>query len=158
MPPRGKQKITTKESPSKDGDTSGEPRRSLDDAPKLALLLSRHESGMMTQRKSPHHKNDDDVSKICQTSDMEPKSSHKNSTGHSRALDQQSDADIDTSETSDAYHLPMSQAAKTPEFTFRKEPSDIDKLVMVIGSLTTSMHESHESELKFHEDEQKNCK
>jgi hypothetical protein len=46
-----------------------------------------------------------------------------------------------------------SQAAKTPEFTFRKEPSDIDKLVMAIGSLTTSMHESCESEQKFHEDE-----
>jgi hypothetical protein len=45
----------------------------------------------------------------------------------------------------------VQQAAKTPEFTFRKEPSDIDKLV--IGSLTTSMNESHESELKFHEDE-----
>jgi hypothetical protein len=67
------------------------------------------------------------------------------------------------SETSDAYHLPtllkyctMSQATKTPEFTFRKEPSDIDKLVMAIGSLTTSMHESCESELKFCEDEQKN--
>jgi hypothetical protein len=48
-----------------------------------------------------------------------------------------------------------SQAAKTPEFTFRK---DIDKLVMAIGSLTTSMNESHKSELKFHEDEQKNRK
>jgi Zn-dependent metalloprotease len=63
------------------------------------------------------------------------------------------------------YHLPMSskyctmsQAAKTPEFTFRKEPSDIDKLVMAIGSLTTSMHESHKSKLKFHEDERKNHK
>jgi hypothetical protein len=91
---------------------------------------------------------------------MEPKSSCQNSTGHDSALDQQSDADVDTSETSDAYHLPMSlkyrmmlQAAKTPEFAFRKEPSDIDKLVMAIGSLTTSMHESCESKLKFCEDE-----
>jgi hypothetical protein len=33
------------------------------------------------------------------------------------------------------YHM-TSQAAKTPEFTFRKERSDIDKLVMAIGSLT----------------------
>jgi hypothetical protein len=53
----------------------------------------------------------------------------------------------------------MLQAAKTPEFTFRKEPSDIhvDKLVMAIGSLTTSMNESCKSELKFREDEQENC-
>jgi hypothetical protein len=64
MPPRGKQKIMTKESPSKDGDASGEPRRSPDDAPKLVSSLSHHESGAMTQRKSPCHKNDDDVSKI----------------------------------------------------------------------------------------------
>jgi hypothetical protein len=102
---------------------------------------------------------DDDMSKIRQASDAEPKSSCKNSTGHERALDQQSDADVD------AYHLPMTskyrvmlQAAKTPEFTFRKEPSDIDKLVMAIGSLTTSMNESCESELKFREDERKNRK
>jgi hypothetical protein len=102
------------------------------------------------------------VSKIQQASDAEPKSSRKNSTGHERALDQQSDADVDASETSDVYHLPMtskyhmtSQAAKTPEFAFRKEPSDIDKLVMAIGSLTTSMNESCESELKFCEDGQK---
>jgi hypothetical protein len=108
----------------------------------------------MTQRKSPHHKHDNDVSKIRQASDAEPKSSCKNSTGHERAQDQQSDADVDT------YHLPttlkycaMSQAAKTPEFTFRKEPSDIDKLVMAIGSLTTSMNESRKSELKLHDDE-----
>jgi hypothetical protein len=40
-----------------------------------------------------------------------------------------------------------------PEFTLRKEPSDIDKLVMAIGSLTTSMNESCESEQKFREDE-----
>jgi hypothetical protein len=159
MPPRGKQKITTKESPSKDGDTSGEPKRPSDDAPKLVSSSSRRESGATMQRKSPCHKHDDDVSKIQCTSDAEPKSSHRNSTGHERALDQQSDADVDTSETSDAYHLPMaSQAAKTPEFTFRKEPSDIDKLVMAIGSLTTSMNESRESELKFREDERKNCK
>jgi hypothetical protein len=63
------------------------------------------------------------------------------------------------------YHLPTtskyratSQAAKTPEFTFRKEPSDIDKLVMAIGSLTTSMNESCKSKLKFCKDERKNCK
>jgi hypothetical protein len=155
MPPRGKQKITTKESLLKDGDASGEPKRPFDDTPKLASSSSRCESGVMTQRKSPHHKHDDDVSKIWQASDAEPKSSCKNSTGHERALDQQSDA----------YHLPMTlkyhvmlQAAKTPEFTFRKEPSDIDKLVMAIGSLTTSMNESRESKLKFHEDEWKNCK
>jgi hypothetical protein len=71
-----------------------------------------------------------------------------------------SDTDVDTSETSDVYNLPMSskyhmmsQAAKIPEFTFRKEPSDIDKLVMAIGSLTTSMHESCESKQKFCQDE-----
>jgi hypothetical protein len=52
------------------------------------------------------------------------------------------------------YHA-MSQAAKTPEFTFRKEPSDIDKLVMAIGSLTTSMNESRESELKFRKSDRK---
>jgi hypothetical protein len=45
----------------------------------------------------------------------------------------------------------MLQAAKTPEFTFRKEPSDIDKLIMAIGSLTTSMNESCKSELKMNE-------
>jgi hypothetical protein len=117
----------------------------------------------MMQRKYPCHKNDDDMSKVWQTLDAEPKSSCKNSTGYNRALDQQSDADVDVSEASDAYHLPMLlkycamlQAAKTPEFTFRKEPSDIDKLVMAIGSLTTSMHESHKSELKFCKDEWKN--
>jgi hypothetical protein len=144
MPPRGKQKITTKESLLKDGDTSGEPKRPSDNAPKLALSLSRCESSTTTQRKSPPHKHDNDVSKIRRASDTEPKSSRRNSTGHERALDQQSDADVDASETSDTYHLPMtlkyratSQAAKTPEFTFRKEPSDIDKLVMAIGSLTT---------------------
>jgi hypothetical protein len=48
------------------------------------------------------------------------------------------------------------RTAKTPEFTLRKEPSDIDKLVMAIGSLTTSMNESRESEQKFCEDERKN--
>jgi hypothetical protein len=47
MPPRGKQKIMTKESPLKDGDTSGEQRRSPDDTPKLALLLSCCKSGTM---------------------------------------------------------------------------------------------------------------
>jgi hypothetical protein len=163
MPPRGKQKITTRELPSKDGDAPGEPKRPSDDAPKLVSSLSCCESGATTQRKSPHHKHDDDVSKIQRASDAEPKSSCRNSTGHERALDQQSDADVDASETSDAYHLPTmlkyrvtSQAAKTPEFTFRKEPSDIDKLVMAIGSLTTSMNESHESKLKFHKDERKN--
>jgi hypothetical protein len=162
MPPRGKPKVTTKESPLKDGDVSGDPRRSPDDTPKLVLSLSHHESGTTTQRKSPRHKNDDDVSKVRQTSDAEPKSSHKNSTGHDRALDEQSDTGVDMSETSNTYNLPMSskycvtlQAAKIPEFTFRKEPSDIGKLVMAIGSLTTSMHESRESKLKFHEDEQK---
>jgi hypothetical protein len=102
---------------------------------------------------------------MCRRSDKpraEPKSSHKDSTGHERALDEQSDADVDASETSDTYHLPtllkyhtMLQAAKTPEFTFRKEPSDIDKLVMAIGSLTTSMHESRESEQKFCKDKRK---
>jgi hypothetical protein len=160
MPPRGKQKITTKESLSKDGDASGEPKRPSDDAPKLVSSSSHHESGTTTQRKSPHHKHDNDVSKIRQASDAEPKSSRRNSTGHERALDQQSDTDVDASETSDTYHLPMtskyrvtSQAAKTPEFTFRKDPSDIDKLVMAIGSLTTSMNESRESKLKFREDE-----
>jgi hypothetical protein len=157
MPPRGKQKITTKESLSKDGDAPSEPRRPSDNTPKLASSSSRHKSGVMTQRKSPRHKHDDDMSRIRRASDTEPKSSHRNSTGHERALDQQSDADVDTSETSDVYHLPtmlkyhaMSQAAKTPEFTFRKEPSDIDKLVMAIGSLT---NESRESELKFCKDE-----
>jgi hypothetical protein len=92
---------------------------------------------------------------------VEPKSSHKNSTGHKRAQEEQSDADVDMSETSDMYNLPMSskycttsQAAQTPEFTFRKEPSDIDKLVM---ALTTSMHESCESKLKLRKDERKYC-
>jgi hypothetical protein len=68
------------------------------------------------------------------------------STRHKRAQKEPSDADIDASDTSDMYNLPMLskyhaalQAAKTPEFTFRKEPSDIDKLVMAIGSLTTSI-------------------
>jgi hypothetical protein len=100
-----------------------------------------------------------DMSKVQQTLDAEPKSSHKNSTGHKRAQEEPSDADVDTSETSDMYNLPMSLkyrmtlwAAKTPEVTFRKEHSDIDKLVMAIGSLTTSMHESHESKQKFCED------
>jgi hypothetical protein len=106
MPPRGKQKVTTKESPSKDGDAPSEPRRPSDNAPKMAPSSSRHESGATTQRKSPHHKNDDDVSKIRQASDAEPKSSRRNSTGQERALDQQSDADVDASETSDMYHLP----------------------------------------------------
>jgi hypothetical protein len=116
------------------------------------------------QRKSPRHKHDDDVSKIRQALDAEPKSSRRNSNGHKRALDQQSDADVDASETSDMYHLPMTskyhvmlRAAKTPEFTLRKEPSDIDKLVMAIGSLTISMNESRESKQKFRKDEQKNC-
>jgi hypothetical protein len=103
MPPRGKQKITTKESPSKDGDVPREPRRPSDNAPKLAPLSSHRESGATTQRTSPRHKHDDDMSKIRQASDAEPKSSCRNSTGHERALDQQSDA----SETSDMYHLPM---------------------------------------------------
>jgi hypothetical protein len=110
---------------------------------------------MMTQRKSPCHKNDDDVSKDQQALDVEPKSLHKNSTGHNRALDEQSDADV--SETSDTYNLPMSlkyhvmlQAAKTPEFTFRKEPSDIDKLVMakavhesILDHLDPNFNDSH---------------
>jgi hypothetical protein len=42
-----------------------------------------------------------------------------------------------------------SRTAKTPEFTLRKEPSDIDKLVMAIGSLTASMNESRESKQKL---------
>jgi hypothetical protein len=99
MPPRGKQKITTKESLSKDGDAPREPRRPSDDTPKLAPSLSRRESGATMQRKSPCHEHDDDMSKIRQASDAEPKSSRRNSTGHERALDQQSDADVDASET-----------------------------------------------------------
>jgi hypothetical protein len=153
----------TKESLSKDSNVPSEPRRPSDYAPKMAPSSSHRESGAMMQRKSPHHKNDNDVSKIRQALDTEPKSSRRNSTGHERALDQQSDADVDASETSDTYHLPVtlkyrvtSRTAKTPEFTLRKEPSDIDKLVMAIGSLTTSMNESRESEQKFCEDEQKN--
>jgi hypothetical protein len=100
-------KITTKESPLKDGNVPNEPRRPSDDVPKLASSLSCRESGTTMQRKSPCHKHDDDVSKIQQASDTEPKSSRRNSTGHERALDQQSDADVDVSETSDVYHLPM---------------------------------------------------
>jgi hypothetical protein len=109
------------------------------------------------RKESCHITNDDDVSKIRQASDAEPKSSRRNSTGQERALDQQSDADVDASEISDAYHLPTtSRTAKTPEFTIRKEPSDIDKLVMAIGSLTTSMNESRKSKQKFRKDERKN--
>jgi hypothetical protein len=73
MLPRGKQKIMTKESLSKDGDVSGEPKRHSDDAPKLALSLSCCKSGVMMQRKSPRHKHDDDVSKIRQASDTKPR-------------------------------------------------------------------------------------
>jgi hypothetical protein len=110
MPPKGKQKIMTKESPSKDSDVSGDLRKSPDDTTKLASSLSHCESGVMTQQKSPHHKNDGDVPKFRQTSDMEPKSSHKNSTGHERAQEEPSDADVDVdvSETSDTYNLSTS--------------------------------------------------
>jgi hypothetical protein len=113
MPPRGKQKITTKELPLKDGNAPSEPRRPSDNTPKLVPSSSHRESGAMTQRKSPCHKHDDDVSKIRQALDAEPKSSRRNSTGHERALDQQSDTDVDASEISDVYHLPMTSKYRT---------------------------------------------
>jgi hypothetical protein len=49
----------------------------------------------------------------------------------------------------------MSRSQKNPEVTIRTDHSDIDKLVMAIGSLTTTINESHESKLKFREDERR---
>jgi hypothetical protein len=80
-------------------------------------------------------------------------------TGLEEAQEEQSDADIYVSETSDAFQPSMSKyhstsrSQKNPEVTIRTDHSDIDKLVMAIGSLTTTINESRESELKFHEDE-----
>jgi hypothetical protein len=91
--------------------------------------------------------------------DIEPKSSNKKMTGLEEAQEEQSDADVDASEMSDAfrpstskYHS-TSQSQKYPEVTIRTDHSDIDKLVMAIGSLTTTINESRESELEFCEDE-----
>jgi hypothetical protein len=65
-------------------------------------------------------------------------------------------SEVDVSEMSDAFNLPMSlkyhamlQAAKNPEVTLRTDHRNIDKLVMAIGSLTTTINESRESEQKY---------
>jgi hypothetical protein len=52
------------------------------------------------------------------------------------------------------YHLTL-RSQKNPELTIRTDHSDIDKLVMAIGSLTTTINESRKSELKFCEDERR---
>jgi hypothetical protein len=92
-----------KSSPLKDGDASGNLGKPPDDATKLASPSSHHESGVTMPKKTQHHRNGDDVSKVCRTSDVKPKSSNKKMMGLEEAQEEQSDADIDTSETSDAF-------------------------------------------------------
>jgi hypothetical protein len=163
MPPKGKQWLITKSSPLKDGDASGNLGKPPDDVTKLASPSSRRESGAMTPKKTQHCRNDNDMSNIRQTLDVKPKSSNKKMTGLEEAQEEQSDADIYVSETSDAfwpstskYHS-TSRSQKNPEVTIRTDHSDIDKLVMAIGSLTTTINESRESELKFCEDKCWHC-
>jgi hypothetical protein len=54
---------------------------------------------MTTQRKSHCRQSDNDTSKVQPTSNAEPKSSQKNSTGHEKAQGEPSDGDVDVSET-----------------------------------------------------------
>jgi hypothetical protein len=161
MPPKGKQRLIMKSLLLKDGNASGNLGKPPDDATKLALPLSHHKSGVTMPKKTQCHRNDNDMSNVRRTSDIEPKSSNKNSMRLEEAQEEQSDADIDASETSDAfrpstskYHL-MLRSQKHPEVTIRTDHSDINKLVMAIGSLTTTINESCESELKFREDERR---
>jgi hypothetical protein len=49
--------------------------------------------------------------------------------------------------------IQLSRSQKNPEVTIRTDHSDIDKSVLAIGSLTTTINEFHKSELKFREDE-----
>jgi hypothetical protein len=90
------------------------------------------ESGVMMPKKTQHRKNNDDMSNVWRTSDVEPKSSNKKMTGLEEAQEEQSDTDVDASETSDAfqpstlkYHL-TSRSQKYPEVTIRTDHSDIE--------------------------------
>jgi hypothetical protein len=145
--------------PLKDGDASGNLKKPPDDATQLASLSSCHESGVTMPKKTQRRRNDDDVSNVQRTSDVEPKSSNKKTMGLEEAQEEQSDTDIDASEMSDAFRPSMSKyhstsrSQKYPEVTIRTDHSDIDKLVMAIGSLTTTINECRKSELKFCEDE-----
>jgi hypothetical protein len=148
MSPKGKQRLIVKLLPLKDGNTSGNLGKPPDDATKLASLSSHRESEVIMPKKTQHCRNDDDVSNVRQTSDVEPKSSNKNSTGLEEAQEEQSDVDVDMSEMSDAFQPSMSQSQKHPEVTIRTDHSDINKLVITISNLTTTINESRESELK----------
>jgi hypothetical protein len=103
MPPKGKQRLIAKLSPLKDGDASGNLGKPPDNVTKLASPSSRRESGVTTPKRSQHRRNDDDVSNVRRTSDVEPKSSNKKTTGLEEAQEEQSDADVYVSETSDAF-------------------------------------------------------
>jgi hypothetical protein len=70
---------------------------------KLASPSSHCESSVMKPKKTQCHRNDDDMSNIQRTSDVEPKSSNKKTMGLEEAQEEQSDADVDTSEMSDAF-------------------------------------------------------
>jgi hypothetical protein len=92
-----------KSSPLKDGDTSGNLGKPPDNASFVVSPLSCCESSMTMPKRTQHRKNDDDVSNVRQTSDIEPKSLNKHSTGLKEAQEEQSDADVDMSEMSDAF-------------------------------------------------------
>jgi hypothetical protein len=87
----------------KDGNASGNLGKPPDNVMKLASLSSHHESGTTTPKRTRHCRNDDDVSNVRRTSDVEPKSSNKKTMGLEEAQEEQSDADIYASEMSDVF-------------------------------------------------------
>jgi hypothetical protein len=109
MPPKGKQQLIVKLSRLKDGDTSGNLGKPPDDTTKLVSPSSRRESGMTMPKKTQRCRNNDDMSNVRQTSDVEPKSLNKSSTGLEEAQEEQSDVDVDVSEMSDAFQPSMSK-------------------------------------------------
>jgi hypothetical protein len=87
----------------KDGDTSGNLGKPPDDITKLASPSSCRFRGGTMPKKTQHRRNDDDASNVRRTSDIKPKSSNKKTMGLEEAQEEQSDADVYTSETSDAF-------------------------------------------------------
>jgi hypothetical protein len=166
--------------PLRDGDASQSSREPPDGTTKVVALSGDQEPDLSGTQEKPmpgqrqlqhhendtaqaqHHQNDDDASDAQRSSDIGPKSPHKNSTGHESTQGEPSDADTDASETSDTFHLTMSsrhhamlRPKKVPEVALGKDHNDIDKFVMAIGSLITTINESCKSKLRFHENEQK---
>jgi hypothetical protein len=97
----------------KDGDASGNLGKPPDDVTKLASPSSCRKSGATTPKRTQHRRNNDDVSNVQRTSDVEPKSSNKKTMGLEEAQEEQSDADVYASEMSDAFRPSTSKYHST---------------------------------------------